>query len=135
MAAVREGLAPPGRGIGVLMAVMAVTFGVASAVHFGAAIPLGFGTVHDPFAGAKYPELIIGAVLAAGSVPVLTRARFARVIGLVTTGFAVIGTGVGLRFTLPSGRTGDLEYHVGVLTLLLVTFALLYLPRATRRNR
>lgn len=133
MAAVHEGLRPPGRGVGVLMAVAAVTFGIASAVHFGGTVPLGFVTVHDPFPGAKFPEMIIGAVLAAGSIPVLARVRFARVIGLVATGFAVIGTGVGLRFTL--GRTGDLEYHFGVLTLLLVTFALLYLPSATRRSR
>lgn len=135
MAAIHEGLRPPGRGVGVLMAIAAVTFGIASAVHFGGTVPLGFVTVHDPFPGAKFPEMIIGAVLAAGSIPVLARVRFARVIGLLATGFAVIGTVAGLHFTLGSGRTGDLEYHVGVLTLLVVTFALLYLPRATRRSR
>lgn len=134
MAKVHEGLRPPGRGVGVLMAIAAVTFGIASAVHFGDTIPLGFVTVHDPYPGAKFPEMIIGAVMAAGSVPVLARMRFARLAGTIATGFAVLGTLAGLHFTLGGGRMGDLEYHFGVLTLLVVTFALLYLPRASRRS-
>jgi len=112
------------------MAVTAVTFGVASMVHFGVAVPLGVLTVHDPFPGAKFPEMIIGLVLLAGAVPVLARARFARVIGLVATGFATAGTLVGLRFTLPAGMAGEIAYHFGVLTLLVVTLVLLGVRRA-----
>lgn len=114
---------------GVLMAFTAVTFGMASLVHFGVPVPLGLTTVHDPFPGAKFPELIIGVVLLAGAIPVLTRARYARPIGLATTGFATAGTITGLNFTLGSGRTGDLVYHFGVLALLVLTLVLLSVRR------
>lgn len=108
--------APP-RGVGAAMAVAAVTFLVASLVHSGMMDGLG---MHDRFDGATVPELVIGVVLLAGSVPVLARSRRARPFAAIAAGFAIVGTIVGLNFTLPTGRAGDIAYHVAILTFLVV---------------
>lgn len=122
------------RTIGVLMIVATASFALASIIHFGVSIPLGVTTVHDPFAGAKVPEAIIAAVLAAGTVLFLTRAPAARPVALITTAFAFVGTVLGLHFTLGSGRTGDIAYHLTVLTLLAVILILLAVRRRARHT-
>lgn len=99
------------------MVVAAVTFLIASLVHSGLMGGLG---VHDRFDGATVPELVIGVVLLAGAVPVLARLRRARPFAAVAVGFAVVGTIVGLNFTLPTGRAGDIAYHVAILVALLI---------------
>ena len=100
------------------MLVAAVTFLVASLVHSGALGGLG---VHDRFDGATVPELIIGVVLLAGSAPVLARLRRARPFAAIAVGFAILGTIVGLNYTLPTGRAGDIAYHLAILAFLLIT--------------
>ena len=98
---------PP--AVGGLLALAAAAFAGAAVIHFGVAIPLGFTTVRDPFAGAAAAR---------------TRRPWARGAALGSTLFAVAGTCVGLRFTLPGPRTGDKVYHLGILALLLVILGL-----------
>jgi hypothetical protein len=107
-----------------LLALAAAAFAGAAVIHFGVAIPLGFTTVRDPFAGAAVPEAVIAAVVAAGAAAARTRRPWARGAALGSTLFAVAGTCVGLRFTLPGPRTGDKVYHLGILALLLVILGL-----------
>jgi hypothetical protein len=113
---------------GVLMALAAATFAVVSIVHFGVDIPIGVTTISDSFPGAAPPEAVIAAVVAIGATAVLTRRTKSRGIALGTTSFALLGTVFGLSITLTSTRTGDVAYHLGILTTLLVILGLLLLP-------
>jgi hypothetical protein len=115
------------------MAVAAVTFWIASAIHFGARIPLGFTTLHDPFPGAAIPEAIIGVVVASGVLAIAERWRANWGIAVGTTLFAIVGTLYGLSVTLGSGRSADIAYHVSVLVVLIVTLCLLIAARARDR--
>jgi hypothetical protein len=109
---------------GVLMALAAAAFAIASIVHFGVDIPVGFTTISDSFPGAALPEAVIAAVVAVGAAAVLTRRRRSRGFALGTVSFAVLGTGYGLTVTLNSTRTGDIAYHLSILTTLLIILAL-----------
>ena len=128
----QSGRRPPSMALSVLMAAAAATFAVASVIHAGAVIPLGVTTVSDPFPGAVVPEAVIAVALAAGAVAVLTRRPAARGAAVAATLFALLGTAVGLTFTLGSRRTGDVVYHVGMVVVLVVTLGLLLLPRGRR---
>jgi hypothetical protein len=101
----------PSRRLGMAMAAEAVTFVLASAIHFGAG-----------FTQAAIPELVIAAVLAAGSSAVLTRRAHAWGVAVGTTAFATFGTTVGLAI-IASGRQDlpDLIYHATILAALAVT--------------
>jgi hypothetical protein len=101
------------------MAIAALTLLGASAIHFGLAIEIGGHVVDDPFAGAALPEAVIGAVLAAGVAVAFSGWRRAWPFALGATLFGILGVLVGLSFTVRSGRTGDLLYHLGVLVTLL----------------
>ena len=103
----------PSRGIGLLMAAQAVTFALASAVHFGTG-----------FTDAAIPELAIAAVLAAGGSAVLTRRAHAWGVAVGVAAFATFGTMVGLAI-IASGRQDlpDLVYHASILTALVITLA------------
>jgi hypothetical protein len=103
----------PSRRIGKTMAAEAVTFALASAIHFGTG-----------FTQAAIPELVIAAVLAAGSSAVLTRRAHAWGVAVGTTAFAAFGTMVGLAI-IASGRQDlpDLVYHASILAALAVTLA------------
>jgi hypothetical protein len=85
--------------IRVLMLLAAVTLLLASAVHSGSLGAL------DPFAAAALPEAIIGVVLIVG-LGVLVRSPGSWRFALGTVAFAVLGTVVGLRSTLPRGESG-----------------------------
>lgn len=111
------------------MAVAAVTFWIASAIHFGARIPLGFTTLDDPFPGAAIPEAIIGVVVAFGVLAIAVRWPANWGIAIGTTSFAIVGTLFGLSVTLGSGRSADVAYHVSVLVLLFVTLGVLLVSR------
>lgn len=113
---------------GVLMALAAASFAIASIVHFGVGIPVGFTTISDSFPGAAPPEAVIAAVVAIGATAVLTRRTKSRRIALGTTSFALLGTVFGLTFTLNSARTGDIAYHLSILATLLVILGLLLPP-------
>src|SRR2546421_9036368 len=78
--------------IGGLMAVEALTFAVASALHFDIAVPLGFVTIRgESFLGAAIPEAIIAGVLLGGAVGVLASPRGSWSLALAPTLFALAG--------------------------------------------
>jgi hypothetical protein len=112
----------PSRGIGLLMAAQAVTFALASAVHFGTS-----------FTDAAIPELVIAAVLGLGSSAVLSRYPHAWGIATATASFAIAGTALGLTI-IATGRQDvpDLAYHASILAALAVTLIALLRPRSTR---
>ncbi len=138
-------LAPPdgrrravGRGHGVLMLLEAATFGVAAVLHLDARISLGFVTVHGERVGqAAIAELVICGVLAFGAAVVLARPADARQLACVVTGFAIFGVIVGLT-TIALGvgpRTiPDLVYHITIMVVLLISFAVLMNRRARQRR-
>jgi hypothetical protein len=112
----------PSRGIGLLMAAQAVTFALASAVHFGTG-----------FTDAAIPELVIAAVLGLGSSAVLSRYPHAWGIATATASFATAGTALGLTI-IATGRRDvpDLAYHASILAALAVTLIALLRTRPTR---
>jgi hypothetical protein len=123
--------------IAVLMLVATVTFIVASVIHFGAAIPLGFVTIpSDPFRGAAIPEAVIAVALAAGSIAFVARKGTAWWPAFAAVALAVVGVLVGLSVIIRGrvSRTGDLAYHGSILILLLVIMVLLLTPRALHRH-
>jgi hypothetical protein len=130
--ATRPGRRPPSTALGVLIAVAAASFAVASVIHAGTEIPLGLTTVSDPFPGAAIPEAVLALVVAAGAVAVFTRRPAARGIAVMATVFALLGTAYGLTVTLRSARTGDVAYHVGILVVLAIILGLLVMPRGKR---
>jgi hypothetical protein len=115
-----------------LMGVAAVTFWVASIIHFGATFSIGSTRVHDPFPGAAIPEAIVGIVVASGALGLVARWRSGWRLAVSTTAFAIVVTLYGLSVTLGGGRSADVAYHVSVLTLL---FAVLGMLVAGHRGR
>jgi hypothetical protein len=120
-----------------LMLLEAATLAIASIVHFGIVIRLGFMTLDDPFPGARIPEAVVAFVIALGALSLLTRWAAASWLPLAATIFGIIGVLVGIRFTLMGvgSRPGDLIYHGLLLAALLVTLALLLLTRAVAADR
>jgi nitrate/nitrite transporter NarK len=122
-----DGTAPddgPLRRIAWLLLFIAVTLGIASALHLS-------GIVHgsapyDPD-HAGLAEALIGVVLAGCASIMLRAPARARAAGLAGTVFAIVGFGVGLSFTTQGGHAPDIAYHVVVLPVLLA--ALLALLR------
>ena len=102
--------------IQLFMLVEAASFGIASLIHSGVLIT---GFEH---AQARIAEGVIAAVLFVGWAITLARRDWVRPIGLVTQGFALLGTLVGL-FTIAVGigpRTlPDLVFHAGIVVVLL----------------
>jgi|SRR5215470_14801652 len=100
---------------GTAMAAEAAAFALASAVH-----------VATGFTDAAIPELVIAAVLGAGSSAVLTRRPHAWGIAAGTTAFATFGTILDLTI-IATGRQDvpDLAYHASILTALILTLTVL----------
>jgi len=115
-----------------LMALATVSFALASLVHLGLTLPLGFLTLDDPFAGAAIPEAVIAVVLGISTAMIVLgqAKRWATALG--ATVFAILLTAYGLSVTLASSRTGDITYHTFVLALLLVIMVFLLLPAGRR---
>ena len=108
--------------VGRLMLIEAVTFAIASILHFGVA---------ESFIGAAIPEAIIAVVLGAGSIAVIRRGTGSWWIGLATTLFALAGVVIGLTVIL-GGRVSrpiDLAYHGTIFVALVVTVVLLFVSR------
>ncbi|HEY3681786.1 MAG TPA: hypothetical protein VGL93_02040 [Streptosporangiaceae bacterium] len=119
------------RWTGVLMVVAAVSFGAASTVHWGVPV-LG---LRDPFPGARVPEAVIGVVLLGGAAAALARVAHAWGIAVAATGFAILGTLVGLRFTIGGGVPGDIVYHAAILAALVVIMVALVTGGGRRTPR
>jgi hypothetical protein len=117
-----------------LLAFAALTFWVASAIHFGVTIPLGVATISDPFRGAAIPEAFVGAVVAAGALALWSGRAAAKEIASGTAVFAILVTLYGLSVTVRAGRAADEAYHVSVLVILMGSLGLLYRD-GRRRNR
>jgi hypothetical protein len=107
------------------MLVEAVTFAIASVLHFG---------VLESFIGAAIPEAIIAVVLGAGAIAVMRRPAGSWWVALTTTLFALAGVIIGLSVILRShvSRPADLTYHASILVTLLITVVLLLTPAARR---
>jgi hypothetical protein len=105
------------RRIAKLMSGVAVTLGIASALHL-AGLVHGRSAPFDP-THAGIAEAIIGATLAGGAVTVVRTPDHARAAALGTVAFATVGFGVGLTFTVRGGHLPDVLYHVAVLPLLI----------------
>src|SRR6266581_1640074 len=108
--------------VGRLMLIEAVTFAIASILHFGVA---------ESFIGAAIPEAIIAVVLGAGALAVMRRGAGSWGLGLATTLFALAGVIVGLSVILGSrvSRPIDLAYHVTIFVALVVTVVLVLRSR------
>ena len=108
--------------VGRLMLAEAVTFAIASILHFGVA---------ESFIGAAIPEAIIAVVLGAGAIAVLRRGAGAWGLGLATTLFALAGVIIGLSVILGErvSRPIDLAYHVTNFVALVVTVILVLRSR------
>jgi hypothetical protein len=124
---------PRSRTVGVLMIIAAAAFWTASAIHFGATIPLGLITLRDTFLGAATPEAIIGLAMGIGAAAVLVRWQSSRTIALGCTAFAVLATVYGLSVTLGSSRTADVIYHIIMLVVLIVVLSLAIAARPRTR--
>src|SRR5487761_235074 len=130
--------APPRRSAptgaaGVLMAAAGLTLVVASIVHWGLSIPLGFTTFRDPFFGAAIPEAVLGVASLLGAYAVLDRWSQAYSLALGAVGLSLLGTCYGISITVGSIRVGDIGYHLGLLAMLLAA-AILLLLRGVRRE-
>ncbi len=114
--------------IGRLMLAEAVTFAIASILHFG---------VGETFIGAAIPEAIIAVVLGAGAIAVTRRPAGSWWLALATTLFALLGVIIGLSVIL-GGRVSrplDLTYHASILVALVITVVLLLTPHVRRAMR
>jgi hypothetical protein len=109
------------RLIGGVMFVEAVTFAIASILHFG---------LLESFIGAAIPEAIIAVVLGVGAIAVIRRAAGCWWLALATTLFALAGVIIGLSVILRShvSRPADLAYHASIFVALLITVGLLCTP-------
>ena len=108
--------------VGRLMLAEAVTFAIASILHFGVA---------EIFIGAAIPEAIIAVVLGAGALAVMRRTASSWWVGLATTLFALAGVIIGLSVILGGrvSRPFDLAYHATIFVALVVTVVLLVIAR------
>jgi hypothetical protein len=110
------------RRIAGILALVAVTLGVAAVLHL-----TGNVTGSAPFDAdhAGIAEAIIGIVLLGGALVMFRSPEQARAAGLVTSGFAVAGFVVGLSFTTRGGHAPDIAYHVVFLGVLVASLVAL----------
>src|SRR3989442_11799410 len=97
--------------VGRLMLAEAVTFAIASILHFGVA---------ESFIGAAIPEAIIAVVLAAGAIRLMRRPAGSWPIAMLTTLFALAGVIIGLSVILGGrgSRPFDLSLHAPIFLAL-----------------
>ena len=111
--------------VGRLMLAEAVTFAIASILHFG---------VGETFIGAAIPEAIIAIVLGVGAIAVIRRPAASWWLALGTTLFALLGVIIGLSVILGGrvSRPVDLAYHATIFVALVITVVLLLARRQTK---
>jgi len=108
------------RRIAQLMAFVAATLVVASALHLSGAVGDESAPFHPDRAGVA--EAVIAVVLAAGAAALL---QGARAVALAAVVFAIAGFGIGLSMTVRGGGAADIAYHAATLPVLLLALALL----------
>jgi hypothetical protein len=122
---VTPGRAGTARWLGLALLAQAATFGIASYLHRGGHIALGFTTVvGGHFPHAALPEAVIGAVLALAGAAVLAAPGRARGVAIGATAFAIAGVVVGLTVLLTGSSAhaaADFGYHAGILVTLLAS--------------
>jgi len=108
--------------VGRLMLAEAVTFAIASTLHFGVA---------ESFIDAAIPEAIIAVVLGAAAIAVMRRGAGSLGLALAATLFALAGVIIGLSVIIggPVSRPIDLAYHATILVALVGTVVLLLRSR------
>lgn len=111
------------RVIAALMGFEALTLAVVSSLHLSHSLGRG-SKPFDP-TSAGIAEGLIGIVLAAGAVALMSSAERGRQVALGATGFAIAGFLFGLTFTILGGATIDRAYHAVMLPLLALTFFLI----------
>jgi peptidoglycan/LPS O-acetylase OafA/YrhL len=99
------------------------TLAVFATLHLSGALRIGAGTSY----GAGIAEALICLALLAGAVALSRWPVTGRRVALAALGFAIFGFFVGLSFTVGSGDTIDLAYHVVMLPVLMATAALVAL--------
>lgn len=119
----------PRMALGILIVVDAVAFLVASAVHFGARIPLGVTTLSDvTLLPAGIAEGAIGVAFVLAAVGVFMRRAWAWSGALGAFLFGVLGVLLGLSITLSdSGDSSpaNLLFHEAILPVLVLGLTLL----------
>jgi hypothetical protein len=115
------------RRVAVLLAAIALSLAIASALHLSGHVD-GRGVPFDAD-HAGVAEALIGVVLAAAAIALWRAGSHARRIGLWATGFAIAGFCWGLSITARGGHWPDIGYHVTVLPLLVLSFAALLRAR------
>ena len=103
--------------VSVALGLEAATLAVFATLHLTGALRIGASS--RPSYGAGVAEALICIALACGAV-----AR-GRTVPMLAVGFAIFGFFVGLSFTVGSGDTIDLAYHLVMLPVLAITAALL----------
>jgi multisubunit Na+/H+ antiporter MnhF subunit len=103
------------------MSFEALTLAVFSTLHLTGALRIGAGRSD----GAGVAEALICLALLAGVWRLVRSPVRGRAGALAALAFAILGFIVGLSFTLGSGDTIDLAYHLAMLPVLLATAALL----------
>ena len=108
--------------VGRLMLAEAVTFAIASILHFGVA---------ESFIDAAIPEAIIAVVLGAAAIAVMRRGAGSWGLARAATLFALAGVIIGLSVIIggPVSRPIDLAYHATILVALVGTVVLLLARR------
>ena len=117
------------------MVAAGLTLVMASIVHGGLAIPIGFTTFRDPFFDAAIPEAVLGVATLLGASAILGRWSHAYGFALASAGLSLIGTAYGISVTLGGFRAGDVAYHLGLLAMLVGALLLLLFGDVRRELR
>lgn len=112
-----------------LMTVEALTLAVFATLHLTGALRIG--PASGPSYGAGVAEAFICVALACGAFALARSPARGRPVALAALGFAIFGFFVGLSFTVGSGDTIDLAYHVVMLPVLVATAALVAVQAKT----
>jgi EmrB/QacA subfamily drug resistance transporter len=109
--------------IAALIGLLASTLAIMSVLHLTGILAGGTRPFNRTDAGIA--EAVICAVLIGGAVAVSRDPLRGRAIARGSVGFAILGVGVGLNFTIQGGDAIDVAYHATLLPLLLITLAAL----------
>ena len=115
--------------IRMLLAAEAVVFGIASSIHAGVLLS---GYEHRE---ARIAETVIAVVLLAGLVVTLAAPSMSRRAGLLSQGFALLGTIVGaVMIAIGVGPRSALDYALHTTMIVLLVSGIVVVLRESRRN-